>query len=121
MKHATSLATFTALLAVLVVPALALAQTSFIVEDIGGAVGLGTADLKDTVINIIKWVLGILALVAVSFIIYGGFTWMTASGNDDRIGKAKSIISAAVIGLIVVILAWAVVIFVAGTTANVTR
>ncbi|MBI3115543.1 MAG: hypothetical protein HYZ09_03590 [Candidatus Kerfeldbacteria bacterium] len=98
-----------------------LAQTSFTIEDIGGQVGLGTADLKDTVINIIRWVLGILALVAVSFIIIGGFMWMTAAGNDERIDKAKKTISAAVIGIVIVILAWALVIFVAGTTANVTQ
>ncbi|MBI3115589.1 MAG: hypothetical protein HYZ09_03835, partial [Candidatus Kerfeldbacteria bacterium] len=45
--------------------------------------------------------------------------WMTAAGNDERIDKAKKVISAAVIGLIIVLLAWAIVIFVAGTTANV--
>ncbi len=83
--------------------------------------GLGTADLKDTVVNIIQWVLGILALVAVLMIIVGGFQWMTAAGNEERVEKAKKVISAAVIGLIIVLLAWAIVIFVAGTTKNVTQ
>ncbi len=104
----------------LVVAPIAVAQTSFSIENIGGSVGLGTSDLKQTVVNVIQWVLGILALVAVLMIIVGGFQWMTAAGNDERIDKAKKIISAAVIGLIIVLLAWAIVIFVAGTTANVT-
>lgn len=95
--------------------------TSFSIEDVGGTLGLGTADLKDTVVNIIQWVLGILALIAVVMIILGGFQWLTAAGNDEKIEKAKKIISAAVIGLIIVLLAWAIVIFVAGTTANVTQ
>ncbi|MFH0829176.1 MAG: Ig-like domain-containing protein [Candidatus Kerfeldbacteria bacterium] len=83
-----------------------------IADDIGGSVGLGTADLKTTVINIIKWVLGILALVAVSFIIYGGFIWLTAAGNVEKIQKAKRIIINAVIGLVIVLISWAIVIFV---------
>jgi amino acid transporter len=66
-------------------------------------------------------VLGILALLAVVFVIYGGFMWLTSSGDESRIESAKKTISAAVIGLIVVLLAWAIVIFVAGTTANVTE
>jgi len=95
--------------------------TDFSIENIGGSVGLGTADLKQTVINIIQWVLGILALVAAVMIIYGGFIWLTAGGNEESVEKAKKIISAAVVGLIVVLLAWAIVIFVARTTANVTK
>jgi hypothetical protein len=56
----------------------------------------------------------------VVFVILGGFQWMTAGGNEEKIEKAKKVISAAVIGLIIVLLAWAIVIFVAGTTKNVT-
>jgi len=93
--------------------------TSYSIEDFGSSVGLGTADLLDTAINVIQWVLGILALVAVVMIIYGGILWMTAAGNEEKIAKAKKVISAAVIGLIIVLMAWAIVIFVAGTTANV--
>lgn len=96
------------------------AQTSFSIESVGGSIGLGNADLKETVINILNLALGLLALVAVVMIIIGGFTWLTAGGNEEKVDKAKKIISAAVIGLIIVLLAWAVVIFVARTTANVT-
>ena len=81
--------------------------------------GLGTADLKSTVINIIQWVLGLLGLIAVIMILYGGFMWMTAGGNEEKVASAKKVISAAVIGLIIILLAWAIVIFVANTTANV--
>ncbi len=94
--------------------------TSFSIESIGSSIGLGNADLKQTVINILNLALGLLALIAVVMIIIGGFTWLTAGGNEEKVDKAKKIISAAVIGLIIVLLAWAVVIFVAKTTANVT-
>ena len=116
MKKITLIATTVLALAL---PFTALA-TPLSIEDIGGTLGLGTADLKATVINILQWVLGILALVAVIMIIMGGVWWMTAGGNEEKIEKAKKIISAAVIGLIIVMLAWAIVIFVANTTKNVT-
>ncbi len=94
--------------------------TSYSIEPIGGSIGLGNADLKTTVLNIIRLALGLMALVAVVLIIYGGFTWLTAAGNEENVEKAKRIISAAVIGLIIVLLAWAIVLFVANTTSNVT-
>ncbi len=84
-------------------------------------VGLSTADLKQTVVSIIRWALGILGLVAVSFIIYGGFLWMTARGDEQRILKAKKVITSAVIGLIIVLLAWAIVTFVVKAITDATR
>lgn len=98
----------------------AASATTFSIESVGSSIGLGNADLKQTVVNILNLVLGLLALIAVVMIIIGGFTWLTAGGNEEKVDKAKKIISAAVIGLIIVLLAWAVVIFVARTTANVT-
>jgi type IV secretory pathway VirB2 component (pilin) len=100
----------------LAIPALALA-VSF--EDPSVSIGLGTADLKDTVINIINWILGLLGIIAVIMILVGGFQWMTAAGNEEKVEKAKKIISAAIVGLIIILLAWAIVNFVIGTTSNV--
>jgi TRAP-type C4-dicarboxylate transport system permease small subunit len=96
------------------------AASALTIETVGNTIGLGTADLKDTVVNIIQWVLGLLGLIAVIMILIGGFQWMTAGGNEEKVASAKKIISAAVIGLIVVLLAWAIVIFVVQTTSNVT-
>lgn len=105
-------------LGILVLP-VATHATALSLESVGTQIGLGNADLKQTVINILNLALGLLALVAVIMIIIGGFTWLTAGGNEEKVDRAKKIISAAVIGLIIVLLAWAVVIFVARTTSNV--
>ncbi len=119
IKLITIYGVFVGLLGMVTVPVQAAAPvTEFTIFPVD--TGLGTADLKDTVVNIIQWLLGVLALVAVTLIIYGGFVWLTAAGNEEKIEKAKKVISAAVIGLIIVLLAWAIVIFVAGTTKNVT-
>ncbi len=90
------------------------------IENVGGSLGLGNADLKTTVMNIISYVLGLLGLIAVVMVLYGGFTWMTAGGNEDKIDTAKQIISSAAVGLVIILIAWAIVTFVVGTARNVT-
>ncbi|MBU0597709.1 pilin, partial [Patescibacteria group bacterium] len=87
----------------------------------GPTFGLGTADLQSTIINIVQWALGFLGLVAVIMIIYGGFVWMTAGGNQEKVAKAKKIITRAVIGLVIVLLAWAIVLWVFNFINDVTN
>lgn len=82
------------------------------VDNTGSSIGLATADLLSTVTNVINWVLGLLGLVAVSYIIYAGYQWLTAGGNEERVTKAKKILTNAVIGLVVVLFAWAIVNFI---------
>ena len=104
-------------LAALILPMAALAvsfDTTF-----AGSLGFTSVDLKATVLNIITFLLGLLGLIAVVFIIYAGFIWMTAGGNEDKVDKAKQIISSASIGLVIVLLAWAIVNFVLKTTNQV--
>lgn len=81
-------------------------------ENPSATLGLGTSDLKETVINIINWALGLLGIVAVIFLIYGGYTWLTAGGEEERIRRAKKIIINTLIGLVIILLAWAIVRFV---------
>lgn len=105
-------------LGLLVFPvAVSAASTPFSIES--ADVGLGGADLKTTTVNVIKLVLSLLTLVAVTMIIASVFIAAT-SGDSDRADKAKRTIAGAVIGLIIVLLAWAIVLFVTRTTANVT-
>ncbi|MFA5052143.1 MAG: hypothetical protein WC544_03740 [Patescibacteria group bacterium] len=74
----------------------------------------------DITIRTIQWVLGMLGLVAVIMIIFGGFMWMTAAGNEERVKKAKTILTSAIIGMIVILLSWAMVTFVVVRVNNVT-
>ena len=99
-------------LCVLALPAVVSAQVG--TGNYGATFGLGTADLEATVVNVVQWVLGFMGLIAVIFILYGGFMWMTAGGNEEKVAKAKKVLTAAVIGLVIVLLAWAIVIFVVG-------
>lgn len=84
----------------------------------GATLGLGTSDLQQVVVEIIQWILGLLGLIGVIMVLYGGFTWMTAAGNEEKIQKAKGIITAGIIGLVIIILAWAIVIFAINVLTN---
>ena len=42
-------------------------------------------------------------------VIYGGVLYVTAAGNDDQVGKAKNVILYAVIGIVVILLSFALV------------
>lgn len=80
--------------------------------DPNSGLGLTSANLIDTVIAVVRWVLGLLALVAVIFIIYGGFVWLTSGGDTAKIDTAKKIILNAVIGLAITLLSFAITYFV---------
>ena len=87
----------------------ALAATDFGLTDIQGT-GLSTAtDINQSINTIITWALGFAGAVAVAFIVYGGFRYTTSAGNSDARTKAKDIILYAVIGLIVIIIAFVIV------------
>jgi type IV secretory pathway VirB2 component (pilin) len=61
--------------------------------------GLGSRTPETVTASILTWFLGILALIAVVLIIYGGFMWMTSAGNEEKVDKAKKLLIAATIGL----------------------
>jgi hypothetical protein len=62
-----------------------------------------------TIISLILSFVGVLFLI---LMIYAGILWMTASGNDQQISKAKSLLINAVIGIIVVLSAYALTTFI---------
>lgn len=71
--------------------------------------GVSTDSLKTVVLRMVNYFLTFLGIVAVIMVIYGGVTYVTAAGNDDAIGKAKTIIMYALIGIIIILLSFAVV------------
>lgn len=68
--------------------------------------------LGQNIIIIINYVLGFLGLIAVAFLIYAGVLMVTAGGNEDQVGKARTIITYAVIGIVIILLSFTIVSFV---------
>ena len=81
---------------------------------------LGNNPLIETITSIIKIALGLLGLVAVVIILIGGFRWMTAAGREDQIDSAKQTIFAGIIGLAIIMSAWALATFVIGSLSQAT-
>jgi len=75
-------------------------------------VGDGSSDLTGNVTSVINQIIGVLGIVAVIVIVLGGIQYMTSTGDAAKVKKAKDTILYGVIGLIVVILAFAIVNFV---------
>lgn len=68
------------------------------------------ADLKDnTIPATIKYVGNAAVALAVLAIVYGGFLYLSARGQDDKIKKAHTTIMMSIIALVVVIFAWTLV------------
>lgn len=83
--------------------------------------GLGDADLQVTIGALIKTVIRFLGIIAVVVVLYGGFKWMTASGNDEKVAEAKRILIAGLIGLAIVLTALAITNFVIGQILGATQ
>ena len=64
--------------------------------------------LPQTVGKIISAVLAILGVLLLALLIYGGYTWMYAKGDPSQVKKAQDIIRAAIVGLIIIFMSWAI-------------
>ncbi len=99
------------ILSLTVLPALAISQPDTGV-DLATIVGLGTKDLREGVMSIINTLMGFLGIVAIIIFLWGGFRWMTAGGSEEKIDESKKIITAGIIGLIIVFVSYALAAFV---------
>lgn len=72
----------------------------------------GNDNLQNNVIGILNAVIGVLSFVCVVVIIIGGVNYMTSSGDAGKVKKAKDTILYGIIGLVVCVLAFAIVNFV---------
>lgn len=77
-----------------------------------GDVPAGTTSLAGIVAIAIKAFLGLLGIIFLILIIYAGFNWMTAQGEEEKVTKAKETLQRAVIGLIIIIAAYSITYFV---------
>jgi len=82
--------------------------------DITGPVSMSEGGLFDLIFKILNWLLGLVGLAAFVMLLYGGFLYLTAGANEEAPKKAKNVIMYAVIGLVVIALAYAVVSYFKG-------
>ncbi|KKT23731.1 MAG: hypothetical protein UW10_C0032G0001, partial [Candidatus Magasanikbacteria bacterium GW2011_GWA2_43_9] len=74
-------------------------------------IGLSNQSLPLTITKIVRIVLGFLGLIAVVLVLYGGYVYMTAAGNEDKVAQAKLILRNALIGLAIIFFSFGIVQF----------
>lgn len=75
----------------------------------GYAEGITVDPIIRTIISVALSFLGVIFLILT---IYAGYLWMMARGNEQQVEKAKSLLTEAIIGLIIVVSAYAISYFV---------
>lgn len=80
----------------------------------GAGYDIDSADPFYLISTIINTVLSFLGVIFLILMVYGGYMWMTAAGDEQKVDKAKDLIKNAIIGLIIVIAAYAISYFVLG-------
>jgi cbb3-type cytochrome oxidase subunit 3 len=81
---------------------------------LGDAAGASGGDIQGTFGTIINAALSLIGTIFFLLMIYAGFLWMTARGDEGQIDKSKQIISGTIIGLVLVVSAYAITVFVTG-------
>ncbi|MCR4330773.1 MAG: pilin, partial [Patescibacteria group bacterium] len=78
----------------------------------------GVSNLNNLIEKILEVVVDIGTPIAVLFIIYAGFLFVTAQGNETKITKAKNAFTWAIIGTAVLLGAWVLALAIEGTIGN---
>ncbi len=81
-------------------------------ESFSGSSGLESYSIAYVISLVVKAFLGILGIIFLVLIISAGYNWMTAQGNEEKITKAKDTLKTAIIGLIIIVSAYAITYFV---------
>jgi cytochrome bd-type quinol oxidase subunit 2 len=80
-------------------------------EKLGPASGYKEASdttFSEIIGTAIRAFLSLLGVIFIGLMIYGGYDWMIASGDEEKVTKAKNIIRRAIIGLLIVIASYAI-------------
>lgn len=102
-----------AFLAMLALPAMAgVSQMGTNLNSATASTGLTSTNLTSLISAAISTILAILGVVLVLYIIYAGWLWMTSGGTDEKVKKAKEMIKNAVVGLLLIMAAYAIASFV---------
>jgi len=68
----------------------------------------GLSDVNRVIVNIVNWVMGIFFVVAVLFIFYAAYLYLTAAGNPEQVTKAHNQLIYSIVAIAVALLAGSV-------------
>lgn len=74
-----------------------------------------TATFQTIISKVITMALGLMGVIFLILAIYAGYSWMMAGGNEETVAKATKTLTNAVLGLIIVLAAYALSRFIVAT------
>ncbi len=86
----------------------------------GMAADTGGGGLPTLIGRFITVLLGVLGIIFVIMVIYAGILYMTAGGEDDKVKKAKKLLTQSIIGLVIIVSAYSISTFVISQLVGVT-
>lgn len=126
MKFSRNFLKVLAIISLLTFPLLASAQAFNTQDPLQGSsgfftrmMGCGSTDRLTCFLRaILQFILAISFIVAVIFLVIGGFRYITSQGNEDSIESAKNTIKNAIIGVVVIAAAWFILTFILGVVQS---
>lgn len=88
------------------------------IEDSG--IKLGGGDVRQTAARIINVALSFLGIISVIIVLVGGFKYMISGGEEKKTTEAKNLIVSGIIGLAIILSAWAITRFVVNSLLTAT-
>ena len=73
---------------------------------------LGSGSLGQIINRVVGWVLILAGVIAVIYLIYGGLLYITAAGDAEKATKGRTALINAIIGIIIIALAYLIVVWV---------
>lgn len=73
-----------------------------------GAAGYTNTDIGSLSGQIINVALSLVGIIFLALMVYAGYLWMTAKGDESQVEKAQKIITSAMIGLVLTLSAYAI-------------
>ncbi|MDO8669466.1 MAG: hypothetical protein Q7K65_04190 [Candidatus Buchananbacteria bacterium] len=105
-------------LSIFAVPVIVSAQGLDLGLNEAGDIGLASGDLKASINSIIQLILSFLGILAVIIILWGGFMWMTAAGDEGKVDKAKKLIISGIVGIVIILAAYIIASYVITTVGG---
>lgn len=82
-------------------------------NEVAGQANLATTTTLPVLIgNLVRTFIGLLGIVFLLLMIYAGYLWLTAQGDEDKVKHSKDLLKNAVIGLVIITAAYAIASFV---------
>jgi len=82
---------------------------------ISSLTNLSSKPLKDIIVLVINWLIGAAVLICVVMLVWAGYSYMTAGGDEGKVTKATKTLTNAIIGLVISLIALVLVTFIKNT------